>query len=253
MEPFEPIGWFESPFGEKFGTPRQSGVVPEIPGTVHFYPQFARPEALRGLEDFDWIWILWEFSLNRSRSASYADMATARPEETTPAGKASPAVKPANNRSLTTRPPRLGGNERIGVFASRSPYRPNPIGLSSVRIDSIDQERCTIKVLGADLVDGTPILDIKPYIAYSDSHPEARGGFTDTAPWRSLRISNPALAAELVGPELATSLLQALQNDPRPHYQRDNTRVYGLKFDDKDIHFIINGDLLTIVQDEKAN
>lgn len=218
----EPIGWFESPFGEKFGTPRQSGVVPEVPGVVHFYPQFARPEALRGLEGFDWIWILWEFSLNKEDGVGHS----------------------------TVRAPRLGGNERMGVFATRSPYRPNPIGLSSVRLTGVDTVDCTLNVVGGDLVDGTPILDIKPYIAYTDAHPDALGGFTDSRQWHKLSIGNPSDAARLVPRELVPSLLCALENDPRPQYHKDNTRVYGLKFAGCDIHFTIADDIITILTNE---
>ncbi len=192
------IGHFVSPFEEKFGTPRQSGVIADVEGEIHLDGEFHCPEALRGLEGFDWIWVIWGFSLNRETEGFKA----------------------------TVRPPRLGGNDRIGVFASRSPYRPNPIGLSSVRIAGIDYERCVIRVLVADMVSGTPIYDIKPYIAYTDAHPEARGGFTDDRGWRKLHVTNPERLSDLVGDANAPALLASLESDPRTRYQDELGRVY---------------------------
>lgn len=212
------IGHFVSPFEEKFGTPRQSGVIADVEGEIHLDGEFCTPEALRGLEGFDWIWVIWGFSLNRDTDGFKA----------------------------TVRPPRLGGNERVGVFASRSPYRPNPIGLSSVRIAGIDYGRCRIRVLGADMVSGTPIYDIKPYIAYTDAHPEARGGFTDDCGWRKLHVSNPERLSALVGEANAPALLASLESDPRPRYQDEPGRVYGMRFADRDIHFIVDGDSISI-------
>lgn len=212
------IGHFVSPFEEKFGTPRQSGVIADVEGEIYLDGEFRTPEALRGLEGFDWIWVIWGFSLNRDTDGFKA----------------------------TVRPPRLGGNERVGVFASRSPYRPNPIGLSSVRIAGIDYERCLIRVLGADMVSGTPIYDIKPYIAYTDAHPEARGGFTDDCGWRRLHVTNPERLSTLVGEANAPALLASLESDPRPRYQDEPGRVYGMRFAGRDIHFTVDGDSICI-------
>ena len=205
-----PIAIFHSPFPTKFGIPRQAGVVSEIPGTIIFEKPFRTPDAIRGLEGFDFIWIIWQSS--------------------------------ATNSSPTVRPPRLGGNTRVGVFASRSPQRPNPIGLSSVRISHIDYdapEGPVIHVLGADIMDGTPILDIKPYIPYTDSHPEARGGFTDTTDWRPLKV---------VGTE-DPILKKILEQDPRPHYHADPDRIYGMQYNGKDIHFQVKDETLFIIHE----
>ena len=205
-----PIAIFHSPFPTKFGIPRQAGVVSEIPGTIIFEKPFRTPDAIRGLEGFDFIWIIWQSS--------------------------------ATNSSPTVRPPRLGGNTRVGVFASRSPQRPNPIGLSSVRISHIDYdapEGPVIHVLGADIMDGTPILDIKPYIPYTDSHPEARGGFTDTTDWHPLKV---------VGTDDPV-LKQILEQDPRPHYHDDPDRIYGMQYNGKDIHFKVKDKTLFIMDE----
>ena len=205
-----PIAIFHSPFPTKFGIPRQAGVVSEIPGTIIFEKPFRTPDAIRGLEGFDFIWIIWQSS--------------------------------ATNSSPTVRPPRLGGNTRVGVFASRSPQRPNPIGLSSVRISHIDYdapEGPVIHVLGADIMDGTPILDIKPYIPYTDSHPEARGGFTDTTDWHPLKV---------VGTDDPV-LKQILEQDPRPHYHDDPDRIYGMQYNGKDIHFKVKDKALFIIDE----
>ena len=205
-----PIAIFHSPFPTKFGIPRQAGVVSEIPGTIIFEKPFRTPDAIRGLEGFDFIWIIWQSA--------------------------------ATNSSPTVRPPRLGGNTRVGVFASRSPQRPNPIGLSSVRISHIDYnapEGPVIHVLGADIMDGTPILDIKPYIPYTDSHPEARGGFTDTTDWHPLKV---------VGTDDPV-LKQILEQDPRPHYHDDPDRIYGMQYNGKDIHFKVKDETLFIIDE----
>lgn len=205
-----PIAIFHSPFPTKFGIPRQAGVVSEIPGTIIFEKPFRTPDAIRGLEGFDFIWIIWQSA--------------------------------ATNSSPTVRPPRLGGNTRVGVFASRSPQRPNPIGLSSVRISHIDYdapEGPVIHVLGADIMDGTPILDIKPYIPYTDSHPEARGGFTDTTDWKPLKV---------VGTDDPV-LQQILEQDPRPHYHADPDRIYGMQYNGKDIHFKVKDETLFIMDE----
>ena len=205
-----PIAIFHSPFPTKFGIPRQAGVVSEIPGTIIFEKPFRTPDAIRGLEGFDFIWIIWQSA--------------------------------ATNSSPTVRPPRLGGNTRVGVFASRSPQRPNPIGLSSVRISHIDYDAPdgpVICVLGADIMDGTPILDIKPYIPYTDSHPEARGGFTDTTDWHPLKV---------VGTDDPV-LKQILEQDPRPHYHDDPDRIYGMQYNGKDIHFKVKDKTLFIIDE----
>ena len=205
-----PIAIFHSPFPTKFGIPRQAGVVSEIPGTIIFEKPFRTPDAIRGLEGFDFIWIIWQSA--------------------------------ATNSSPTVRPPRLGGNTRVGVFASRSPQRPNPIGLSSVRISHIDYDAPdgpVIHVLGADIMDGTPILDIKPYIPYTDSHPEARGGFTDTTDWHPLKV---------VGTDDSV-LKQILEQDPRPHYHDDPDRIYGMQYNGKDIHFKVKDETLFIIDE----
>lgn len=205
-----PVAIFHSPFPTKFGIPRQAGVVSEIPGTIIFEKPFRTPDAIRGLEGFDFIWIIWQSA--------------------------------ATNSSPTVRPPRLGGNTRVGVFASRSPQRPNPIGLSSVRISHIDYDAPdgpVIHVLGADIMDGTPILDIKPYIPYTDSHPEARGGFTDTTDWKPLKV---------VGTD-DPILKQILEQDPRPHYHDDPDRIYGMQYNGKDIHFKVKDKTLFIIDE----
>lgn len=205
-----PIAIFHSPFPTKFGIPRQAGVVSEIPGTIIFEKPFRTPDAIRGLEGFDFIWIIWQSA--------------------------------ATNSSPTVRPPRLGGNTRVGVFASRSPQRPNPIGLSSVRISHIDYDAPdgpVIHVLGADIMDGTPILDIKPYIPYTDSHPEARGGFTDTTDWHPLKVAGTDDSV----------LKQILEQDPRPHYHDDPDRIYGMQYNGKDIHFKVKDKTLFIIDE----
>ena len=203
-----PVAIFHSPFPTKFGIPRQAGIVNEIPGAIIFEKPFRTPDAIRGLEGFDFIWIIWQSS--------------------------------ATNSSPTVRPPRLGGNTRVGVFASRSPQRPNPIGLSSVRISHIDYDAPdgpVIHVLGADIMDGTPILDIKPYIPYTDSHPEARGGFTDTTDWKPLKV---------VGTDDPV-LKKILEQDPRPHYHDAPDRIYGMQYNGKDMHFKVKDNTLYVL------
>ncbi|MBR5670401.1 MAG: tRNA (N6-threonylcarbamoyladenosine(37)-N6)-methyltransferase TrmO [Bacteroidales bacterium] len=205
-----PIAFFRSPVSGKFGVPRQSGIAAGLKGEVRLVAPFDNPDALRGLEGFDYIWLIWEFSLNG----------------------------PSDNR--TVRPPRLGGNERVGVFASRSPFRPNPLGLSSVRIESIEADKGIIHVLGADLADGTPIYDIKPYVTYADSHPEARSGFVDGNSWKALEVEVPeALAAEFSQDDLA-ALKQLLACDPRPQYMDDPQRGYGLFFNGRNVRFRVS-------------
>lgn len=206
--------------GGKFGLPRQAGVVPSLPGRIELEREFRSPDALRGIEGFDYLWLIWGFSLNR----------------------------PALSGHLTVRPPRLGGNERTGVFASRSPFRPNPLGLSSVRIESIDFAEGVISVSGADLADGTPIYDIKPYVEYADSHPGVRCGFVDGSVWKRLSVEIPEDAAEVFSPDELLALRGLLAEDPRPQYHDDPDRVYGLSYLGRDVRFRVEGDRLTITE-----
>ena len=217
-----PIAHFESPFPSKFGIPKQSGLVSELRGRIVFTREYRNRDALRGLENFDYIWLIWEFSANKHKA-----------------------------NSLVVRPPLLGGNTRMGVFATRSPFRPNNLGLSSVRIDSIDLDTTRgpiINVLGADLMDGTPIYDIKPYIVYADSHPDVRNGFVDSTPIRRLKVVIPEQLATRLAPEQLSALRKTLELDPRPHYHDDATKVYGMPFCDMDIHFRVNGDTLYVIE-----
>ena len=223
----EPIAYFKSPFASKFGIPRQSGLVPGLRGEIRFVEEYRRHEAVRGLEGFDYIWLVWGFSANRRDPDA--------------------AWQP------TVRPPRLGGNARLGVFATRSPFRPNPLGLSSVRLESIDYDCAgspVIHVLGADLMDGTPIYDIKPYIPYSDAHPEASGGFTDSEDWKPMEVLIPDTVRDdlelRLGTEGLETLAGVLSQDPRPRYQNDSERVYGMPFCGLDIRFKAEAGSLTV-------
>lgn len=220
----EPIAYFRSPFAAKFGVPKQSGLVENLMGTIEFVPQHRNVDALRGMEDFDYLWLIWEFSANRHAATS-------------------PVV----------RPPLLGGNRKVGVFASRSPFRPNRLGLSSVRISEIELDTTRgplIHVLGADLMDGTPIYDIKPYVVYADSHPDARSGFVDKNAIRWLEVVVPdAVASRYSSDELA-ALRKVLSLDPRPHYQDNPEKVYGMMYAGKDVKFRVEGDVLTVVEVE---
>ena len=216
----EPVAVFRSPFSDKFGIPRQSGLVSDLPGEAHLLGEYRQPDALRGLEDFDYIWLIWGFSAN---------------------GK--PADAPWK---ATVRPPRLGGNVRLGVFATRSPFRPNPLGLSSVRLVRVDFDKMILHVRGADLMDGTPVYDIKPYLAYTDAHPDAAGGFTDNAAWQGLEVVIPDAVAAVFPPEERSSLRAVLALDPRPRYQDDPQKEYGLTFAGRNIHFKVSGRTLTV-------
>lgn len=215
-----PIATFRSPLPEKFGLPRQAGLAESLRGTVVLEPACRAPEALRGLEGFDFLWLIWGFHLNKENVGE----------------------------GLTVRPPRLGGNERVGVFASRSPYRPNPLGLSSVRIESIDAEVGEIHVLGADLADGTPIYDIKPYVEYADSHPGVRCGFVDGKAWQPLKVVFPREAYHSFEPAELDALEQLLAQDPRPQYQDDPERVYGLSYAGRNIRFRIADGVLSVTE-----
>ena len=216
-----PVAYFHSPLTSKFGIPRQSGLAEELVGTIVLEPEYRREEAVRGLEAFDYLWLIWEFSAN-----------------------------PHEQQGLTVRPPRLGGNERVGVFASRSPFRPNRLGLSCVRIDKVEigENGPVIHVRGADLMDGTPIYDIKPYVAYADSHPEARSGFVDKKVWTPLRVEIPqTLSKHFTENELA-GLKQVLSQDPRPRYHDDAERIYGMPFAGWDVRFRVADGVVTVVE-----
>ncbi len=216
-----PIAYFHSPLTSKFGIPRQSGVAEELVGTIVLEPEYRREEAVRGLEAFDYLWLIWEFSAN-----------------------------PHEQQGLTVRPPRLGGNERIGVFASRSPFRPNRLGLSCVRIEKVEigEDGPVIHVKGADLMDGTPIYDIKPYVAYADSHPEARSGFVDKTEWKPLQVEMPQEISSLFTEEELKGLEQVLSQDPRPRYHDDAERVYGMPFAGRDVRFRVGDGVVTVVE-----
>lgn len=222
----KPIAYFRSPFSSKFGIPKQAGLVAELEGQIVFEPEYRNVDALRGMDGFDYLWLVWEFSANKHQANS-------------------PVV----------RPPVLGGNEKMGVFATRSPFRPNHIGLSSVRLSHIEWDTSrgpVIHVKGADLMDGTPIYDIKPYVVYTDSHPEARCGFVDERKWDKLKVE--------IGDEVRDKLLKAglsarqievlkevLAQDPRPHYQKNPDKVYGMPYEGVDIHFRVSGGFLVVV------
>jgi len=217
----KPIAFFRSPFQEKFGIPRQSGLVEELEGEIVLEPEWRQREALRGLEDFDYIWLLWGFSEHVEAK-----------------------------KSSTVRPPLLGGNQRMGVFATRSPFRPNNIGLSSVRIIAIEesgQEGPVIRVQGADLMDGTPIYDIKPYLPYVDSHADARSGFVGDHAWKMLKVSIPSSVRELFSPRQLVALEKVLALNPRPQYQENPEKVYGMTFSGIEVRFRIDGDTLTVL------
>lgn len=206
---------------EKFGVPRQSGLVPQLRGRVIFEPEYRNPDAVRGLEDFSHIWLIWQFSR---------------------------AVR--EGWSPTVRPPRLGGNRRMGVFATRSPFRPNALGLSSVRLDRVELDPAlgpVLHVSGADLMDGTPIFDIKPYLPYTDSHPQAAGGFTDGLPHAPLTVECSPALLEHIPADSREGLLGVLAGDPRPRYQEDPQRVYGLSFAGRNVKFTVDGDRLTVI------
>lgn len=205
----------------KFGVPRQSGLINALKGTIVFEPEYRNPDSLRGLEGYSHIWIIWGFS--------EAERDTWSP---------------------TVRPPRLGGNVRMGVFATRSPFRPNAIGLSSVKLDSIEltEQGMVLNVSGADMMDNTPIFDIKPYISYTDCHPEAVGGFTDTLKDFELEVEFPEQWLRLVPEARREALLGVLTHDPRPSYQDDPMRIYGLEFAEFDIRFMVQGKVLSVCE-----
>ena len=214
------IARMKSDFTTKFGIPRQSGLVPSLRSTIVFEPEFRNSDALRGLEDFSHLWIIWQFS---------------------------EAVR--TQWSPTVRPPRLGGNTRMGVFATRSPFRPNSLGLSSVEIvglENTSEYGTVIHVAGADLMDGTPIFDIKPYIPYSDCHTDATGGFTDSAYDFLLTVNFPPELLSKIPANKQEAVVAVLSHDPRPSYQEDSDRMYGLNFAGYDIRFTVKDSILTV-------
>lgn len=216
------IARIKTEFPTKFGIPRQSGLVPELTAKIIFEPAYRNADALKGLEGYSHIWLIWEFS---------------------------EAVR--ETWSPTVRPPRLGGNERMGVFATRSPFRPNAIGLSSVRLLDIRKESgkgTVLLVSGADLMDGTPIYDIKPYLPWTDAHPEASAGFTGTTAARHLKVEFPRELLETFSEEEQRALLGVLAGDPRPAYQKDPERIYGMPFAGRDIRFKIKEDTVYVIE-----
>ena len=217
---FSIIARMHSDFDQKFGIPRQSGLVEELESTIVFEPEFRNPDALRGLEGFSHLWIVWEFS-------------KARREGWSP----------------TVRPPRLGGNQRLGVFATRSPFRPNPIGLSCVKLVGVEQHPeygPVIRVAGADLLNGTPISDIKPYLPYADCKPDAVGGFASSPKEATLTVHIPEEFVEKIPENKRAAVVGVLAQDPRPSYQDDPERVYGMSFGGMEIKFKVDGDKLTV-------
>lgn len=216
------IARMHSDFATKFGIPRQSGLVEELRSTIVFEPEFRNPDTLRGIEDFSHLWLIWQFS---------------------------EAVR--TEWSPTVRPPRLGGNTRLGVFATRSPFRPNSLGLSSVKLLGVERTEkygTVLHVGGADLMDGTPIFDIKPYIPYGDCHPNATGGFTDTADDFLLSVNFPEPLLEILPESKREAAIGVLSHDPRPSYQRKPGRVYGLTFAGFDIRFTVEDSTLTVTE-----
>ena len=220
----KPVADYHGPLTTKFGIPRQSGLI-DLPGEIVFRPAFRSPDAVRGLEGFDRIWLIWEFSDNPD----------------------------AKTFQATVRPPRLGGNTALGVFATRSPFRPNRLGLSCVELVRLDPEGPVLHVKGADLMDGTPIYDIKPYVPYADAFPDARGGFTDTSAWEPLQVEFSPEALAVLGAQpdpdvLRTRLEQVLAQDPRPRFHHDPDRLYGMPFGPFDIRFRVCDTVLTVLE-----
>ncbi len=223
----KPIARISSPFTTKFGIPRQSGLVQSLRGKIIFEPEYRVPEAFRGLEGYSHIWLLWEFSEAKR-----------------------------DGWSPTVRPPRLGGNKRVGVFATRSPFRPNSIGLSVVKLERIEYdspEGVVLHINGADLMDGTPIYDIKPYLPHIESIPDARAGFSAEASKYRLCVDIPEDIAEKIPPEHRNALLEALAQDPRPSYQNDPERVYGFAFAGMEVKFRVDGGTLYVTDAESAS
>ena len=218
----KPIGCIYTDFGTKFGVPRQSGLAKELEGKIVFEKEYAREEAFRGLEEFSHIWVLWSFSENEDK-----------------------------NISLTVRPPRLGGNKRKGVFATRSPFRPNGIGLSCVklkRIENSEKDGVVLYVSGIDMVNGTPVLDIKPYVPVTDCVTEATGGFTEETKKHLLKVDADENLLKILPEDKREGALQMLALDPRPSYIEDESRIYGVEFCGHDIRFTVNGNVLKVIE-----
>ena len=218
------IARIHNDFKEKFGIPRQSGLCAEVKSRIVFESEYRNPDALRGIEGYSHLWLLWQFSQSVRR-----------------------------DWSPTVRPPRLGGNKRMGVFATRSPFRPNPIGLSSVKLEGVEQtekEGAVLIVSGADLLDGTPIYDIKPYLAYTDSHPDAIGGFADPVREYALKVDICKELLAKIHISKQETIIKILEQDPRPSYQEDPEREYGMVFGDYEIFFKVDKDTLTVTRIE---
>ena len=224
----KPIAYIQTDFAEKFGVPRQSGLAKHLRGRIVFEKEFRNPDALRGLEGFSHLWLIWEFSANRPKLEKQG----------------------RDDWQPTVRPPRLGGNAQMGVFATRSPFRPNPLGLSCVKITSIElstPDGPVIGVAGADLMDGTPIYDIKPYIRYADARPEAICGYVDALEERKLRVVLPSEISERIEDKtIIPSLVETLGLDPRPSYHNDPEREYGMAFAGYNVRFVVRDEVLTV-------
>lgn len=226
MQQLQVIAYIQSPFRTKFGIPRQSGLS-DISARIVMEPDFRNPEAFRGIEDYSHLWLIWQFS---------------------------EALR--DNWTPTVRPPRLGGNRRMGVFATRSPFRPNSLGLSSVKLEKVDlhtSDGPVLTVSGADLMNGTPIYDIKPYLSFTDSHPDAIGGFSDCVKDKCLSVRLLPNLEKLLDEDEMRGLVAVLQNDPRPAYQQDPHRIYGFLFGDKEIRFRVEDDRLTVLDISKKS
>ncbi len=222
----KPIGYIRSDFKEKFGIPRQSGRAPSLLSEVVFYPEYRNPEALREIEGFSHLWLIFDFSLAHQEGWN-----------------------------ATVRPPRLGGNKRVGVFASRSPFRPNPIGLSCVKLEKVKEtnEGKVLVISGADLLDGTPIFDVKPYLPLSDCQKDAVGGYSEMGENHHLNVLFPDEFLSLIPSEKREGLIECLAEDPRPSYQDDPTRIYGMAFADFQIKFRVEKDTLTVTNLKKQD
>ena len=227
----KPIAYIHTDFPEKFGLPRQSMLVPELCGKIVFEPEYRSPHALRGLDGYSHIWLIWGFS---------DDFASSNER---------PAFSP------TVRPPRLGGNERVGVFATRSPNRPNPIALSCVKIEKIERtaDGDVILVSGIDMTDGTPVYDIKPYLPHIDSIPDAKGGFASDVSGARLKVRFADGVKEKIPSSALAGLTGALAEDPRPQYHHDSERIYSFTYSNTDISFKVDGDVLTVIKAEKPD
>jgi len=222
-----PIAHIRTDLPEKFGVPRQSNLAKDLKGRIVFEKAYRNPEAVRGLSEFSYIWLIWEFQEVKNSEGVF---------------------------KATVRPPRLGGNDRMGVFATRSPFRPNPLGLSSVKLLRVEMSKemgPILHVSGVDLRDNTPIFDIKPYLGFADSHPEATGGFTDTVCYDTLRVEISPKWEDLIPPEKRSALIQILEQDPRCAYQNDPERVYGMNYAGLNIRFTVSNEKVLKVVDVK--